>query len=85
MNKIDILEQIRNNENLLSLPQVLSEILEEVGKDDFTADSLARIILKDPSLTGRILKMANSPFYQRVAEINQDGSSGRVGAWCHDG
>lgn len=69
MNKIDILEQIRNNENLLSLPQVLSEILEEVGKDDFTADSLARIILKDPSLTGRILKMANSPFYQRVAEI----------------
>ncbi len=69
MNKIDILEQIRNNENLLSLPQVLSEVLKEVGKDDFTADSLARIILKDPSLTGRILKMANSPFYQRVAEI----------------
>lgn len=69
MNKIDILGQIRRNENLLSLPQVLSEVLEEVGKDDFTADSLARIILKDPSLTGRILKMANSPFYQRVAEI----------------
>ena len=69
MNKIDILEQMRNNENLHSLPQVLSEVLEEVGKDDFTADSLARIILKDPSLTSRILKMANSPFYYRVTEI----------------
>jgi len=69
MKKIDIVEQIRSNEKLLSLPQVLSEILEEVGKEDFSADSLAKIILKDPSLTGRILKMANSSFYQRVTEI----------------
>lgn len=69
MNKIDILAQIRCNEKLLSLPQVLSEILEEVGKDDFSADTLAKIILKDPSLTSRLLKMANSSFYQRVTEI----------------
>lgn len=70
MNKIDILAQIRSNEKLLSLPQVLSEILEEVGKEDFSADSLAKIILKDPALTSRLLKMANSSFYQRVTEIN---------------
>jgi len=69
MKKIDIVEQIRGNEKLLSLPQVLSEILEEVSKEDFTADSLAKIILKDPSLTGRILKMANSSFYHCVTEI----------------
>lgn len=69
MSKIDILAQIRSNEKLLSLPQVLSEILEEVGKEDFSADSLAKIILKDPSLTSRLLRMANSSFYQRVAEI----------------
>ncbi len=69
MNKIDILAQIRSNEKLLSLPQVLSEILDEVGKEDYSSDSLARIILKDPSLTSRLLKMANSSFYQRVTEI----------------
>ena len=69
MSKIDILEQIKSNERLLSLPQVLSEILKEVGKDSFSSDSLAKIILKDPSLTSRLLKMANSSFYQRVVEI----------------
>lgn len=69
MNKIDILAQIHSNDKLLSLPQVLSEILEEVGKDDFSSDSLAKIILKDPSLTSRLLKMANSSFYQRVTNI----------------
>lgn len=69
MGKIEILEEIRNNRKLLSLPQVLSEILAEVGKEDFSADSLAQIILKDPSLTGNILKLANSPFYHRFSEI----------------
>ncbi len=69
MDKITIIEEIRQNKQLLSLPQVLSEILEEVGREDFTSDSLATIILKDPSLTGNILRLANSAFYQRFNEI----------------
>ena len=69
MDKIPIIDQIRRNDNLLSLPQVLSEVLEEVGKEDFTADSLASIILKDPSLTSRILRMANSSYYHRLSDI----------------
>jgi HD-like signal output (HDOD) protein len=69
MDKITIIEEIRQNKQLLSLPQVLSEILEEVGREDFTSDSLATIILKDPSLTGSILRLANSAFYQRFNEI----------------
>jgi len=69
MDKLTIIEQIRKNSNLLSLPQVLSEILKEVDKEDFSADALVNIILKDPSLTGRILRMANSSFYQRYSEI----------------
>ncbi len=67
--KITIVNQIRKNEGLLSLPQVLSEVLQEVGKEDFSPDSLGKIILKDPSLTGRILRLANSSFYQRLTEI----------------
>jgi len=70
MTKISIIEEIRSNDQILSLPQVLSEVLEEIGKEDFTADSLARIILKDAALTGRILKLANSSFYARFNQIN---------------
>lgn len=69
MTKTEIVEMIRRNDRLLSLPQVLSEVLQEVGKDDFSAEKLGKIILKDPSLTGRILKLANSPFYCRLSEI----------------
>jgi HD-like signal output (HDOD) protein len=67
--KFSIVEEIRGNSQLLSLPQTLSEILREVGKDDFSPDRLAAIVLKDPSLTGRILKLANSPFYARFNKI----------------
>jgi len=74
MDRISIIEQIRSSEKLFSLPQVLSETLKEVGKENFSADSLAHIILKDPSLTSRVLRVANSAFYQRLAKtttINQ--------------
>ena len=64
-----MIEQIRRDNNLLSLPQVLSEVLKEAGKEDFSADKLAKIILKDPSLTSRILKLSNSSFYHRFSEI----------------
>ncbi len=69
MKKIPIIDQVRKDSDLLSLPQVLSEVLREVGKENFSADSLADIILKDPSLTSRVLRMSNSSFYQRLAEI----------------
>ena len=69
MNKIPIIEQIRSSGNLLSLPQVISEIILEAQKEDFSAEILAKSILKDPSMTSRILKMANSSYYHRFAEI----------------
>ena len=69
MDRIAIIEQIRSNNKLLSIPQVLSQVLEEVGKEDFSPDKLARVILKDPTLTGRVLRLVNSSFYQRVARI----------------
>lgn len=69
MDRIGIIEQIRKNDKLLSIPQVLSKVLEEVGKEDFSPDALAQVILKDPNLTSRILRLVNSPFYHRMAEI----------------
>ncbi|MDF1543819.1 MAG: HDOD domain-containing protein [bacterium] len=69
MNKNDIIEELQRAEQILSLPQVLARILEEVGKEDFSADTLSKIILQDPSLTGKILKLANSSAYKRMSEI----------------
>jgi len=69
MEKIDVIDKIRKSNELLSLPQAISEILKEMNKSDFSAETLANIILKDPALTGRILKLANSPFYHRMAKI----------------
>ena len=69
MDRISIIDNIRTNNKLLSLPQVLSEVLNEVSKEDSSPDSLARIILKDPSLTGRVLRLSNSSFYHRFSDI----------------
>ncbi len=70
MDKLAIIEQIRQSNDLLSLPQALSEILREVDNPKFNSESLAHIILKDPALTGRILKLANSSFYHRFSDIS---------------
>ncbi|MFQ5498639.1 MAG: HDOD domain-containing protein [Candidatus Zixiibacteriota bacterium] len=69
MDKITILDQIRHSDNILSLPQALSEFLEEVSKEDYSTEHLSRIILKDPSLTSNILKLANSSYYKRITEV----------------
>ncbi|MCD6250496.1 MAG: HDOD domain-containing protein [candidate division Zixibacteria bacterium] len=74
MDKQTILSQIEQRDDLLSLPQALAEILREVDNPNFGSDQLARIILKDPPLTAKILKMANSSTYQRfgrVSNVNQ--------------
>ena len=67
MEKLSILAQIKERDNLLSLPQALAEILRQVDDPDFSSDKLAKIIMHDPPLTGRILKVANSSMYRRYA------------------
>jgi len=69
MDKLSILSQIRERDDLLSLPQALAEILREVDNPDFSSENLAKIILKDPPLTGKILKVANSALYKRYSGI----------------
>jgi len=65
MDQVFIIDQLRSRDSLLSMPQVILELLEESNREDFSPGKLASIILKDPSLTARILKLANSSFYAR--------------------
>ncbi len=47
-----------------SPPQIITRLLAMISEDRCSAEELSELILKDPSLTARILKVANSPFYQ---------------------
>jgi len=70
MSNIDILAKLDQADEIFSLPQTLLEVLQEVENDDWSAKSMAAIITKDPGLTARVLKMANSSFYFRGSEIS---------------
>ncbi|MCK5125494.1 MAG: HDOD domain-containing protein [candidate division Zixibacteria bacterium] len=70
MQELKYVDKIRNDDSLLSLPQSLSQVLSMVGTDDYSMEDLSNIIMKDPGLTTRILKMANSSFYGHSSEIS---------------
>jgi two-component system, cell cycle response regulator len=57
--------QIDFETNVFALPQVISELLQLTSGDNYSADTLAKLILKDPSLTAKVLKLSNSSFYAR--------------------
>ncbi len=43
--------------------QTVSEINRILGKEEYSSLALARVILQDPSMTAKVLKLANSAFY----------------------
>lgn len=58
-----ISELISKKIRLPSPPAIAIRILDMVRKDDFSFGDLAQIIESDPALVARILKMANSSYY----------------------
>ena len=65
MNSADVLAQIETMGELPILPQTLLQIQKVATDDNSSADDLAQVILKDQSLTMRVLRMVNSAMYQR--------------------
>jgi HD-like signal output (HDOD) protein len=66
-NKLESLTQ------LPSIPIVMSEVLNAVDNDNISTKAIASIIEKDQSLTAKVLRVANSPFYgfsRRIATID---------------
>lgn len=56
--------------HLFSLPDIYLKISEMVSDPNSSAADLGRYISKDPSLTAKLLKIANSPFYGFPSKIN---------------
>ena len=48
---------------LYSLPQTLAEVLRIVADETSSAADLAKVLMKDPAMTTRVLRVVNSPFY----------------------
>ena len=69
MPTIDILAKLDQADEIFSLPQSLLEIIQAVENEDWSAKSIAEVITRDPGLTARVLRMANSTYYRRGADI----------------
>jgi HD-like signal output (HDOD) protein len=70
LDELALIDQLKHNQDVLSIPSVVSELLEASVSPDFSAKKLAEIILKDPSLSAQVLRLANSPFYRRGPAIS---------------
>ena len=51
------------NQELSSLPQTMIEVLRVARDEHSTAGELAEVILRDPALTSKILRIVNSPYF----------------------
>ena len=66
MNLNDFLRKVKD---LPTISAVANEINTRDRNDSLTANSLGKIITRDPSLTATVLKLANSPYYGMAREI----------------
>jgi len=55
---------------LPSLPEVAQKIQKVFHDDNADANQLAGVIMTDPAITGKLIKIANSPVYQGVASTD---------------
>ncbi|MFP4368974.1 MAG: HDOD domain-containing protein [Candidatus Kapaibacterium sp.] len=68
-----IQRRLENFSELPSIPAVISQVLKALDNSDISASSLAAIIERDQTLTARVLRVANSPFYgfsRKIATID---------------
>ncbi|MDR0330292.1 MAG: HDOD domain-containing protein [Chitinispirillales bacterium] len=66
---MNILQRLNSITNLPTLPEVALKVQEIVFSDDGCAMRLAKIIEQDPSLSAKILQVANSGFYGALTRI----------------
>lgn len=55
---------------LVSPPDVCLKLAEMVGDERTSIESFAAVIVRDPSLTARVLKVVNSPYYGLASKID---------------
>ncbi|MBN1577666.1 MAG: HDOD domain-containing protein [Chitinispirillaceae bacterium] len=66
------IEQI---DNLPALPAIVTRLMQVVNSPDTSADDAAKLIQKDPALTTKMLRLANSAFYGIPRSISSVSSA----------
>src|SRR6516162_5288656 len=66
----ELANRIKQCPNLPSLPSVAVQVLELAQQSDVDITQIARIISKDPALSGKILRTVNSSFYGRSQHVS---------------
>jgi len=66
------IEQI---DNLPSLPSIVTKLIQVVNSPDTSAEDAAKLIQKDPALTTKMLRLANSAFYGIPRSISSVSSA----------
>ena len=62
--------QLMSNTAIPGLKITRMQIMSEVAKPDFCFDAIERIIRSDLSISYKLLKYINSPFFRRIEEID---------------
>jgi diguanylate cyclase (GGDEF)-like protein len=65
-----LLQRIKQCPSLPSLPSIAVQVLELAQKAEVDIAEIARIISKDPALSGKILRTVNSSFYGRSQNVS---------------
>jgi diguanylate cyclase (GGDEF)-like protein len=66
----ELQQKIRDCPSLPSLPAIAMQVLELAKKADIDIAEIARVISKDPAMSGKILKTVNSSFYGRSQHVS---------------
>ena len=67
--RTEILTSLETVTQIPTLPEVVMRLQHEIESDDTDAAAIARIISEDPTLTLKVLKIANSVLYHVGSEI----------------
>lgn len=70
-----ILKQLQNVSTLPPVPKVLNEMTQLFNSRDISAKKIENLIEKDPSLTLKVLSVANSPLFGLKRSVNSIGSA----------
>lgn len=66
---------IEGIDNLPSLPAIVTKLLEVVNSPETSADDATRLIEKDPALTSKFIRLANSAFYGMPRAVSSVSSA----------
>lgn len=65
----NVFSRIETSKHLPTLPHILLELINTCNKGDYSIREISRIINKDPSLSAKVLRIVNSPYYRKGDKV----------------